>query len=101
MDKFTKLLIESWQKKIKEFEKTDREAKKQGQLVGRYIKESIADGYAYYKIVKEGKKSVEIRHIKGIGDDYMISYWGKQATINKDYAKKSIEFRDKLSEIFS
>lgn len=102
MDNFSAKLIKKWEENFeKKLEKPDEKAKKEGKLVGRYIRESIADGYAFYKIIKESKNTVEIKHIKGIGDDYMINYWGKQATIQKNYAKENIGFRDRLNSIFS
>lgn len=100
MKNFEKLLRES-EKNFEKLEKTDRVAEKQGLLVGRYIRENIADGYAYYQIIKENKTTVKIKHVVGISDDYIVSYWGKQATISKNYIKKSISFRDNLNEIFN
>lgn len=78
----------------------DAWAKKHNRLVGRYIKEQIADGYAFYIIVKETKNKVKIELCKNLGDDYCVPYFGDSATIDKAYAKKNIELRDKLTEMF-
>ena len=34
-----------------------------GELVGRFYREQIADGYAYYEVVKATKKTVTLQHI--------------------------------------
>jgi hypothetical protein len=78
----------------------DNTAKQNGTLVGRYIQEGVADGYAYYQIVKEGKNTVKIRQVTGVGDDWMVSYWGREASIKKSYAKQMVKMRDGLEEIF-
>lgn len=72
----------------------DKQAEMDGTMVGRYIEEGIADGCATYVIVKENKRTVKIRHVTGLGDDYMIGYWGKEATIHKAYAKTHLTCRD-------
>ncbi len=67
-------------------EAIDHAARDRGELVGRIIKKGMADGYALYLITKENKATVRINHITGLGDDYMDSYWGKQANISKAFA---------------
>ena len=62
----------------------DENAKADGKLVGRYVREPIADGYAYYKIVKVKKSTIDIKLITGIGDDYSIPYWGTEASVKKN-----------------
>ena len=90
-----------WDKNDKALVKEDRKAKEKGCLVGRYIQEPFADGYAFYKIVKENKKTVVIEVIKNLGDDWVIPYWGEKTTIDKRYAIMSVEWRDKAEKIFS
>jgi hypothetical protein len=79
----------------------DEKAKDEDKLVGRYIQEQIADGYAYYVIVRENKRTVRIRHATGLGDDWMIPYWGEEASIDKSYALQRIDWRDGLDALFS
>ena len=93
-------LIKQWDKNFIRLVKEDKKAKENGLLIGRYIREGIADGHAFYKIIKEEVKTVVIKHITGLGDDYIINYWGKQTKIDKDYAKTNLEFRDKIDEYF-
>lgn len=75
-------------------DKFDAEARAKGTLVGRYIQEGAGDGHATYVIVKENKKTVRIQHVSGLGDDYHINMWGFEASIPKDYALRSIRYRD-------
>jgi len=81
---------ENWTK----LQAADKQAKTCGSMVGRYIKEPFADGYAIYRIAKENKKSVRIEVVKGLGDDWVIPYWGKQAIIAKAYAQQKLDQRD-------
>jgi hypothetical protein len=86
---------------FQQLQQIDEEAKKAGKLVGRYIRESVADGLAYYQIIKEGKRTVRIRICLDIcGDNYRVSYWGEEATIDRKYALKSVEGRDMMTKMF-
>lgn len=78
----------------KTLENQDARAKKAGQLVGRYITQGIADGRAVYVIVKENQKTVRIAHVTGLGDDYMIPYWGSGTSIKKDFALQNLNWKD-------
>ena len=83
-------LYKNW----KALEDVDKKAKENGKLVGRYIQHPFADGYAIYKIVKENTKTVKIRVVKGIGDDWVLPAWGKECDIHKDLALKFISQRE-------
>jgi len=89
-----------WNRNFRALEEGDKKAKGNKSLVGRYIQEQYADGHAFYKIVKENKRTVVIQSIKGLGDDWIIPYWGKKATIDKQYAIMSIDRREALAKIF-
>jgi len=93
--------LERIEKNWESLNKDDKEARANGQLVGRYIKEPCADSYAVYRIVKENKKTVKIQAVSGIGDDWQIPYWGSQAVISKAYAQDSIAYRDNIEALFS
>lgn len=92
-------VVEQWRRNEDLLMGLDLISKAIGVLVGRVIREPIADGFAVYQIVRENKKSVRIVHVSGIGDDYMLPSWGEEATIPKDYASKNIWRRD-FWEIF-
>lgn len=94
-------IITIWKENWDKLEAEDKQAKDQNQLVGRYITEPYADGKAVYIITKENKKTVDIEVVTGIGDDWVIPYWGKKARINKKYAIDSLFSRDKITAIFS
>lgn len=83
--------IEANQEKMNQ---KDLIAREQGLLKGRYVRIPQADGYAFYEIVRENKKTVRIRVITGIGDDWSVSYWGNEATIDKNFAIQNIGQRD-------
>lgn len=89
-----------WRKNTQQLEECDQKAKKEGILVGRYISEPYADGQAVYQIIRENKKTVRIKVCTGIGDDWILPYWGEEATIDKNYVIKKLEFRDHLNKVF-
>jgi len=62
-------MFKKWDEKFKEIEQKDKAAKQNNMLVGRYIRMPVADGYAFYEIVRENKQTVRIEHITGLGDD--------------------------------
>jgi len=92
-------LIQNWERNWKKIQEKDRKAKEEGVLKGRYIQEQYADGYAIYEIVRENKKSVRIKVCVNIGDDWIIPYWGEEATIDKDHALKNIGWRDHMDNL--
>jgi len=77
----------------------DEKAKREGKLVGRFVREAYADGYAYYEIVSENKNTLRIKSIKGLGDDWTIPYWGDEANVEKDYVVSKIELEDRLAKL--
>lgn len=97
IEKWLEEMEQNFQKLIEE----DNRAKERGQLIGRYIAEPYADGKAYYKIIGETKTTVKIRVITGIGDDWIIPYWGVETNIDKNYVKNKLEFRDYMDGVFS
>jgi len=94
-------LLDQWKANEEKLNRTDQKAKAEGKLVGRFIQEQIADGYAFYRVIKENKASVRIKHVSGLGDDWQVPYWGTEATIKKDFAIQNIGYRDRLAELFS
>ena len=94
-------IVKKWNNNFQKLVEEDAEAKKKGILVGRYIKEPIADGYAFYKIVKENKATVKIQVVRDIGDDWSVPYWGESTTISKKYVIKGLGLLDKMEEIFA
>ena len=77
----------------------DECAKATKSLVGRYIMEQCCDSHAVYEIIKENKKTVRIRVLR-VGDEWEIPYWGEEANIDIEYARQSVERRDRLADLF-
>jgi hypothetical protein len=84
-----------------QLQKIDKSAKQKGKILYRYITQPHADGRAYYQIIKENKKTVRIKVCTGIGDDWIIPYWGEECSIDKKFATELISSRDKLKALLS
>ena len=86
------IINDNW-KKLNEH---DRHQRERGIFVGRYIAEPVADGRAIYQIIRENKRSFRVRIIPFMtGDDYIVSYWGEEATVDKEYIRGSLMWRDR------
>ena len=97
----TSEMIRLWDENQKRVMEIDKEGKVKGELLGRMIMEPVADGKACYQIVKVNKRTVRIKSVKGIGDDYTVPYWGDEASIERSYAENHIAYRDRLDALFS
>ena len=82
-------------------EMEDKMAKAEGRLVGRYYKEAIADGYAFYRITKVGKRTATLAHVKGLGDDYQIPLLGNGGSVKLWLVQRNVDWRDAMSELFN
>lgn len=79
----------------------DASAKDKGELVGRFIQEQIADGYAYYRIIKAGSRNVALEHM-AIGDAWQIPMVeSMDLVVPTKYARENIERRDSIAELFA
>ena len=87
--------------KFKALRERDLAAKTAGNLLGRYLAEPYADGHAFYEIVKINKATVRVQVVTGIGDDWVLPYWGQAHSIPMAYAMNSVGFRDRMDEAFS
>lgn len=92
--------IKRWDKNMENIKNIDEEVKKNNTLLHRFIYQPYADGNAVYQIIKVNKKTVRIRVCTGIGDDWIIPYWGEETLIDKAYAEESIYRRDYLDSLF-
>lgn len=100
MSKTVDEYYERLERNKKDLEMKDQAAKESGTLKGRYIQEPRADGYAIYEIIRVNKRSVRIRVVTGIGDDWTVPFWGEETTIPLDYAEQNVRRRDALEELF-
>lgn len=79
----------------------DKTSKRIGKVLYRFIAEPYADGRAYYQIIKINKKTVKIKVCTGLGDDWVIPYWGHECNIDKDFALRKLKYRDDMEKLFS
>ena len=96
-----KSVFDAYDRKFDEIAAADKKAKEAGVLVGRYYKEQIADGYAFYLITKENKTRCKLEVVTGIGDDWVIPRFGESAWVGRKEVVWNIDRRDALVEIFS
>ena len=78
----------------------DKMAKAKGELLGRFVEIGVADGKAFYQIMRVNKNTVRVKALGGLGDDYILDYWGYEATVDKAYVESLVRSRDKLNELF-
>lgn len=93
-------LIEFWDTNFSELMKCDEIAKANGTLIGRVISHPIADGKAWYQVVKESAKSCTIQVCRGIGDDWVLPAWGEKCSISKTKILDFIGRAEALARIF-
>ena len=72
----------------------DKKQKENGTMLYRYISVPYADGRAYYQITKVNKKTVRIRVCLGIGDEWILPYWGEETSIPISEAETFLKQRD-------
>lgn len=96
--------IDDFSEKWEECQKANTERLKEiedkaiasGDIMYRFLYESVADGKAIYQIIKVNKKTVRVRLccIDGCFSDYVVPQWGDEATIDIEYAKSGIKWQD-------
>lgn len=94
--------LQAMERNFAELKACDDEAAAAGRLTGRYFYQSVADGRAFYQIVRENKKTVRIRHCEGVaGDDYQVNLWGWEASIPTTLAQRLVNQRVAMAKLFS
>ena len=98
------LPVDDWLKaqddNINLMEKYDGIAQAKEQLVDRYVRHPFADGYAYYVITKETSRTVTVKVLKGLGDDWTLPMWGNGCTTSKKVVVEYLNSQDALSKLF-
>jgi len=79
---------------VEDLMKQNKKAKKNGLVVGRVLEVTVGDGFAYYEVIKENKKTVRIRWVPGIHDEYRTIYWGKGETLIQKRTFEILSFLD-------
>lgn len=79
----------------------DESARDSSQLIGRYLKERAADGFAYYIIDgRNADGSLRLEHV-AIYDGYTIPmYEGMIDCFPRQYALKNITAREEMETLF-
>ncbi len=97
LSNFTAAMDRQW----KAMNDEDAAAKKAGTWVGRLFSESIADGFAYYRVASVSGETVTLDHVDYC-DGYkvpMIESMGRVVPLK--YVSENIERRDRTSALFA
>lgn len=87
-------------RQMEELTANDTTAEEAGTLVGRYIRESIADGYAYYVVTEEYPRTVIVEHVDYC-DGYRIPMIeSMDGMIPVKYVRENIARRDSWEKLF-
>lgn len=73
----------------------DKVAKKLGTFVGRWVRFQVADGYAWYVVVRENKHSFQLKHID-LDDGYQYEALKSGGSYKKSDISDRILARDLL-----
>ena len=94
-------MVARMEREQKTLQEEDAKAKAAGKLVGRYYKEQIADGYAYYRVVKATKTRVTLEHV-AIGDAWLIRWIEDSGRkVARKVVEANIQRRDGLAAFFA
>lgn len=87
---------------LEHLQQIDRSAQNTGMgLLYRYFKINVADGAAYYQIVRVKKKTVVVRICIGINlDEYQDAILGEGDEMSLNAADRLVGQRDGLARIF-
>ncbi len=78
----------------------DAAAKANHKIVGRYLTHSVADGYAYYKVIRV-TKTTAILQWQDIGDGYVVAGWGKKPSVKLATVLGFVQQRDRQAAFFA
>ena len=72
-----------------------------GMVVGKIFNIGVADGYAYYEVVRVNKKTVRIKWRKDLClDEYCYYGWGEGGSFDKALIEHKIIGQDNLVMLF-
>jgi hypothetical protein len=101
--------FEDWEKarvnsehNLNVLEGIDREQKAKGEILWRYFKRQIADGYAFYQIIKVTKKTAVVKICRGIClDEWTDNLLGEECSLPIQKVQELMYNRDVLDNLFS
>ena len=81
--------------------KIDREQRDKGELLWRYFRRNVADGYAYYQVVKVTKKSAIVEVCRGIClDEWTDNMLGDSCQLPIKIVDDLIKQKDAMEKLF-
>jgi len=94
----------NWQslmkKNWKQLEACDEAARKAKSLVGRKFGIPVADGKAWYQVVKESKTRLTIQLCTGLGDDYADHHFRGGGSFSRVDVMRYINFEEGMRKLF-
>jgi hypothetical protein len=79
----------------------DQQQRDRGELLWRYFRRNVADGYAYYQIVRVTKKSAIVEVCRGIClDEWTDNMLGEVCELPIKIVRDLIEQKDNLEKLF-
>lgn len=79
----------------------DDEQRKRGELKWRYFKVNVADGYAYYQVVKVTKRSAIVQICRGIClDEWTDMVLGESCKLSIEKVQELVNRKDRLYNLF-
>lgn len=79
----------------------DKEQRDKGELLWRYFRRNVADGYAYYQITKVTKLSANVEVCRGIClDEWTDDLLGEKCTLPINIVKDLISSKDAMEKLF-
>ncbi len=86
---------------FKKLKKEAENAKKKGDLVGRYFSVEVADGNAFYRVKAVQDNYAYIEYVPICLDEYTLPIIENGMWVPIDRAKAYVERTEKLNDIFS
>lgn len=82
-------------------EKTKSDKLPKGLVLGKLVRFQVGDGYAYYKVTRVGKRTSELTWLNLHPDEWQEQTLGKKGVMSTKQLEATINYQEKLAEIFS
>ena len=93
--------FEEFDKRFKE-EMAKSDALPKGLVPGKIFSISVADGYAYYEVVKVNKRTVRIKWRKDLcPDEYCYYGWGAGGSFPISLIEPLVDGEERIAEMFA
>jgi len=91
--------VEKWKQREERMREEDAVAKDKGELVGRYISEHVADGYAYYVVAKVDGNTVTLDHVDTFDGYAILAVEAMNRRVPLTMVKAYISVREKWENL--